>query len=261
MQLISASRCVWRLLTLKKLFAGQECSIVLAAMPKSGSTFLSRSLQCITGYPDHYLAQNYKNIEQELHIPSLVDGYACGTVTQQHFKANEPNITLLKTFNIRPIIVYRNISDVIMSMRDHLNNEALDNLPNLYPPASFPDMGQEKQLDFLVRHAAPWLVAFFVSWERVRKQQPVDGLYICYEDCREDWPSALKKILDFYEIPVEVNVIREKLTTMTNSGATGYRKNIGIKGRGMRALNASQIKQLRRLTLSYPEVDFSPVGL
>lgn len=261
MQLISVRRGIWRVLTIRKLLGRKRHSIVLAAMPKSGSTFLSRTLQQITGFPDHYLAQTYKNIEQELHVPSLIDGYARDTVTQQHFKANEPNIELMGKFGIRPTIVYRNIPDVLVSMRDHLNNEALDNMPNLYPPSNFRDLSDADQLEFLVQHAAPWLVAFFVSWERYRESRREQSLCLQYENCRKDWAEALQKILEFYGVPIREELVRDKLQAIANNGGDKFRKNVGVEGRGKSAFDESQLQRIRQLAAPYRDVDFSPVGL
>lgn len=75
-------------------------------MPRSGSTFLSRSLQKMTGFPEHYLAQTYTNIEQRLDIPSLMMYLAATQLLSTIIEANEPNINLMNTFVIRPIVVY-----------------------------------------------------------------------------------------------------------------------------------------------------------
>ena len=261
MRYVTTHCVVWRLLTLRKIFSRQRCSIVLAAMPKSGSTFLSRSLQFITGFDEHHLAQSYKNIEQELYAPKLIDAYDVGSVTQQHFRANEPNLSLLTAFEIRPVIVYRNILDVLVSMRDHLTNEALDNIPGLYPPTNFRQLDSEKQLDFLAQYAAPWLISFFVSWEKFRAKCQISSLCLYYEDCREDWPAAISKILDFYDILIDPQIVRKQVEILANKRNGGYRKNVGIKGRGERDLNPSQIDKISELACCYPEVDFSPVGI
>ena len=245
----------------KKIFGIKKRSVVLAAMPKSGSTFLSRSLQQITGFPDHYLAQNYKNIEQELNIDCLIDGSDRDTVTQQHFKANEPNIDLLRLFGIRPTIVYRSIPDVLISMRDHLNNEVLDNIPNLYPPSGYRVLSEKEQLDFLIQHAAPWLVAFFSSWEKERQKRRGETLCLYYEDCRKDWATSLKKILDFYEIEFDGAAVDETLANMVRSPRAKLRINVGIQGRGSEELDDIQIGKLRQLAAPYSDLDFSRVGI
>ena len=83
----------------------------------------------LTGYAHSYLAFAYKNVEQELYLPRIVDNYGKGVVVHQHFKANEPNLDLLMEFSIQPIVLVRNVFDVLVSLRDHLNKYALDNIP------------------------------------------------------------------------------------------------------------------------------------
>ena len=103
---------------------------MIAAMPKTGSTFLSHTIGKVLGYKHSYFASAYHNIEQELYRPRIVDAYGRGTVVQQHVRANSPNIELLKRYGIKPTVLVRNIFDILASLRDHLNRERLDDIPS-----------------------------------------------------------------------------------------------------------------------------------
>jgi len=118
---------------LRKMRYGDCRSVFVAAMPKSGSSFLARALCEATTYRHSYCDFSYANIEQELYLPRLVDIYGKGTVVQQHVLANEPNLLLFKEFGIRPIVLVRNLFDLVISVRDHLLTERLDGLPGAYP--------------------------------------------------------------------------------------------------------------------------------
>lgn len=259
MSLISAGRILPRILTWKKITSRQRVSILLAAMPKSASTFLSRSIQKVTGFEDYYLAQSYKNIEQELHLPALIDSYNINTVTQQHFRANEPNISLLQSFDIRPVIIYRDIADVIVSMRDHFLKESLDNLPGLFPPQDFAARNSTEQIDYLIRYAAPWLVSFYVSWERVRADNRLQTLCLRYEDCRRDWVEAIFTILEFYKLSIARSDIKDAVDSFNRVRDKNVRKNVGIAGRGKTSINQDHLARLIELSNCYPDIDFSPV--
>ena len=70
--------------TLKKSLSKRGSSILIASMPKSGSTFLVNSLSELTGFPYVSLAKGYERNDQNLYLPYLIDSYNISTVTHQH---------------------------------------------------------------------------------------------------------------------------------------------------------------------------------
>ncbi|WP_405234372.1 sulfotransferase domain-containing protein [Lentisalinibacter salinarum] len=261
MPLLPNDELLWFLFSVRRRFRRQGPSIVLTSMPKSGSTFLSRVLQSVTGFSDAYLACAYGNTEQELYLPKVMDAWGRGTVTQQHFKANRHNLNLLEAFALRPVVLVRNVLDVLVSMRDHALQPELNSLPGLYPPSGFSGLGEERQFDFLVDYAAPWLISFYVSWEQVLRNGRSEVLLVRYEDAKQDWAVMGARILEFCGVEIEAERISRTVDRLQNERPENVRRNVGIVGRGSQMLTESQRERVATIASLYPDVDFSLVGL
>lgn len=232
--------------------------IVISAMPKSGSTFLSRAVSAASGYSHSFLAYAYGNGEQELYLPSVIDAYGRGTVTQQHFRANPHNLEILETYGIRPIVLTRNVFDALVSARDHLVKENLDNLPGLQAPRNFRALAPERQLDFVIDLFAPWYLSFYVSWFRA-EAAGVPFLWMTYEDAIVDWPGAVGRVLEFGGRPASPEDVTRAVAGMASAPLQHTRLNHGTAGRGAFLLSAAQRERILRMTRYYTTVDFSRI--
>lgn len=235
--------------------------LVLAAMPKSGSTFLSHTLCALTGYRHYYLACAYDNIEQEIYLPRVIDGFGCGRVVQQHFKANGPNLEVLNRFDITPVVVVRNIFDLAASIRDHLVTERLDNLPAVYPPGDFLTFSPSRQLDFVIDMVIPWYITYYVSWCQAEKQKQIEFLWVVYEELVADWGTGIRRILDFFGMQKPDVAIARAIETTRAEPKERTRLNVGVPGRAHALLSDSQRERIVRLTQYYPHVDFTRIGI
>jgi len=235
--------------------------IFLAAMPKSGSSFLSRALAALTGFEHSYFAFNYANIEQELYRPKVIDAYGRGTVVQQHIRANEPNIEIFKEFSIRPIVLVRNVFDVVVSVRDHLAREKIDNLPSLYTSEEFLALDSDRQTDFIVDFVVPWYLSFYESWFDAERKKKIDLLWMVYEQASSDWRAAILQATHFCGIPVPEHQASEIVASLENGRPSNIRFNKGVSGRGLSTLSEKHRAKIRALASHYPWVDFARIGL
>jgi len=229
--------------------------LVLAAMPKSGSTFLSHTLCALTGYRHYYLACAYDNIEQEIYLPRVIDGFGCGRVVQQHFRANGANL------DIEPVVVVRNIFDLVASIRDHLLNERPDNLPAVYTTDDFLGFSPSRQLDFVIDMVVPWYITYYVSWYQAEKQREIRFLWITYEELVADWGTGIRRILDFFGMQKPDVAIARAIETTRAEPKERTRLNVGVPGRAYALLSDSQRERIVRLTQYYPHVDFTRIGI
>lgn len=245
----------------RKIFSRNQPYVFLAAMPKSASTFLFRVLVEITGYEHAYFASAYRNIEQELYIPRLIDAYNVATVTQQHMRANDINLEIMKEFGIRPVVLVRDILDILVSIRDHLLHEQPDNLPGLYVPDNFVKFNNEQQYDFVTTYAAPWLVSFYASWAMASEESKIDMIWLHYDEVTGNSAETVQQILHFLDLEGYSNRIEPALQSIRGSEQTRIRLNKGVSGRGTQELSADQVTRVRQLALTYPDIDFTRVGL
>ena len=246
---------------LRKIRYKEGKYVVIAAMPKSGSTFLSHTIAEVAHYEHSYFAFTYKNIEQELYFPKMIDSYGLGTVVQQHFKANDGNIELLNGFRIKPLVLVRNLSDVVISIKDHLLKEKLDNLPSVYPSNRFREYEDEQQLDYIIDFIIPWYITYYVSWCHAEADKNIEFLWLVYEAMINDWAGTVKQALEFNNIQHSQREIHDVLDNMRTKPNSSTRVNKGVSGRGKNILSEKQIARIIKLTSYYPDVNFKRIGI
>lgn len=235
--------------------------ILLACMPKSGSTFVKKALMNLTGFPEEFLSYAFERTEQELYLPRVIDSYSRGTVTQQHVRATEANLRIMNRYGIRPVILVRNLYDVVVSIRDYLFAEGFEKFPSLYATAYLGEMDEDEQYEFLITYALPWYFAFYVSWHDACAAGRIDALWLSYEDLSQDWPAGITRILDHYGIHKTDSEVKQALAQCLGEGAAAIRLNKGVVGRGSRRLTERHRRLIERMASFYPWVDFAPVGL
>ena len=216
--------------------------VLVACMPKSGSTFLVNALTSMPGMRRRPLVPAHQRREQEICALELLkmeqqigrarrkakddDGQEQlfrGYVAQKHVRYTAHLEELITSFGLRPVVLQRNIFDVVPSLRDHLKNE------NVAFPMAFAEDGMRDWPDaridaFLVDLAIPWYFNFFVSWS----QRP-DVLRVRYEDLMADKPGALATVCDYLELDVSDDDIAAALGAAAEGGS---RFNKGVSGRG-----------------------------
>ena len=245
---------------LKRTMSHPGDTIFIASVPKSGSTFLVNALAAVTGYPMTGLCYGRERQEQDLYYPRLIDAYSRDTITRHHTRATGPNLDLLRIFKIRPVIVVRNLFDVVPSIFDHLYKRDF-RFPFLYCNERFPELDERAQIDFIIDTALPWYFHFYVSWFDACARGATEALWITFEEMVADWPHALKRILTFHGIERSDVEIERALEQTRGLGADALRLNQGKVGRGKVTLRGDQHERLLKLSRYYPWVDFSRVGI
>lgn len=184
---------------------GDKKLIVVAAAPKTGSTFLANTLSKITGLRYFRLCGGYSTNEHDLYLPALCMMNRHGCVSQMHMKGTFHNVAHLKTFGISPIILVRSIEDIVVSLSKELKEK--EQLPGygigqngysfIWQDSCTSTFSEEKLLDLVIDLAIPWYVNFYVSWYRLCNQGNVNALWISYEELMSDKQDTLRKILEF----------------------------------------------------------------
>ena len=201
-------------------------NILVACFPKSGSTYLTTLLSAITGFQRKMAIQFGGHNEQDIFEPAL--RYLClrNSVTQQHVKGTDNNVRLLKKYNIKPVILVRNIFDVVLSIHDHIEREDHRG-PVGYVHKEYFGMSKEEKLFYIIHVMLPWYFNFYMSWRESSKE--MDVLWISYEELFSNQVDTVSRILSFYDIPVDHDQIQSAILAMKSKDT---RLNVGIKGRG-----------------------------
>mgnify|MGYP006416936439 FL=1 len=243
-------------LRLKKLFGRRGKTVFISALPKSGSTFLVKVLEQVTGYQTFFLGYHQLN-EQDLYLPNLIDAWSMDVISHQHTRPSAPNLALMEQFAIRPVILTRNAYDATVSQTDHLERESTQT-PLLNVPDDFMDRSRAERLDMVIDLAMPWYIRFVGDWRHADAKGDVERLWLRYEDLITDGVDVVGKILDFHGLARDDGVIERALVQARGQGS---RLNKGVAGRGDAELSDEQKNRINALTRHYPGLDFSCIDL
>jgi hypothetical protein len=245
MQLRSAIRKVRRRLALPPA----SPHILIACMPKSASSFLYDALAYLPGLRRATLVPGNAGREQELDPGWLRAQNRWRWVGRQHVRWSQPTAKLMRVHGITPVVLTRNLFDIVASLRDHLRSEDhVDHAAWLTPDhVALPDA----ELDVVLAELAmPWYVHFYLSWTACEA-----ALWVGYDDVRSDPETTVARVLQRSGYPASAETISTAVAKARNAGT---RFNKGVSGRGD-TVSAPAREHILRLTRHYPGVDFTPV--
>ena len=237
--------------------------IVVAAAPKSGSTFLANTLRVVTGLRNFRLCAAYSTNEHDLYLPALCLMSRYGCVSQLHMKGTFHNAVLMRTFGIRPVILVRRIEDIVVSLERDLKAKAerptvgtgQEGYSFVWQDQCTRKLSHQRRLDMIIDLALPWFVNFYVSWYRLCEQSAVDALWVTYEEMVADTEATVRKVLAFLGLdataPIAAEVLARRYHTFRD----------GRVGRGGSELSEQQQRRLRERFAYYPGIDFGRYGL
>ncbi len=228
-------------------FSKNKNHFLISSFPKSGSTYLVRLLSNYPKMRQVGLVTGYGQREQELSVERLLFYNSKNYVARHHTKFSSTTKNLFSIFNIKPIILVRNIFDTVMSVHDHFCNEST-RVPFAFVPEEILNWDKDKSLDFICDMCAPWFLSFFASWESYEKK-----LLINYEELTQNTEYTMSKVLEYLNLDFNSS-ITSKFLEKTKSDDTRY--NVGKIGRGD-MLSDAQKNKIIKLTKYYPDVDFS----
>jgi len=260
-----------------------EARILIACMPTSGSSFLCRSIHSLVGIRRERLVCGFERREQELCVVALNDAQGrsrelkrdwkrrrlrrklkvwkktrpvrrpTGYVAQQHVRYSETTKALIEDYNLKPVVLVRNIFDVVPSIQDHYRKFSL-HMPMAYVDDRIAQMGDAEVQDFIVDMVLPWYFNFYVSW-----QGRDDCMRVTYDEVMADKEGTILRILEY--AGADRKRYRNNLGKALIRADAGFtRKNVGKSGRGA-AISEENKARIRKMASYYPDVDFSPIGL
>lgn len=225
--------------------------LLVACMPKSGSTFLATVLGNLPEMQVVSLVPGFDRREQELDLSLLHAVQGLNYVAQHHIRFSRPTENLLRHFDIRPIVLVRNIFDVVMSIKDHFRNESIEGSMAYV----IPEMKQweDRELErFIVHMMIPWYFNFYMSWLNCEAK-----CLVRYEDLTNDPESVVASICNQVSLSVSPESIARAISISEKSP---IRKNKGVAGRGEK-LDYANRNLIVTMSSFYKGVDFSPIGI
>ncbi|MBT4888699.1 MAG: hypothetical protein HON65_04005 [Rhodospirillales bacterium] len=233
--------------------------IMIACIPKSGSTFLFNTLSIATRFERRKLCLNYSNEENLLYPPFMERSACADTVAQEHLRASPQNIALIQAYSTTTVVLVRNIFDSLISMRDMLLKPETGSTTTFFTN-ELAAMDEETQLDATIDKWAHWQLEFYASWVRVLSANRVSGYVLTYEQLIENKASSIIDIAKCVDVPL-THEQAEQAIIQTEGDAYLSRINQGISGRGTELMNQRQIDKIKSMVRYYPDIDFTPLGL
>ena len=258
--------------TAKIIGAKGKTNIFIAAMPKSGSSYLKTSLAKSLELKQTMLttSHNKKSFcglngrEQEIDELSLLKQIIInpdfGFVSQQHMKAAPYSYNLLTNFNTKIIVTFRNLFDGIVSYDDMIMKGNWAN-PMLQAPNKIPlnykELPINSRLDIISRNYGVWCVDFYLSWRRL-KNIGAKFLFLDYESYISkntgDKNLMCKILADYLHLTESqkdnlINVI----TGDSGVSAEKSRFNKGLTGRGEEIIPKKIKDELRNYVMFFKD--------
>ncbi len=191
--------------------------LYLAALPKSGSTFIAKKLTSllaqqgyIHGFPFGYSMDR----PQDLDIMYIAMLSQNKFVCQSHTSGSLFNTELMRRYHIKPVILMRDLRDQLLSNHDHFytRKEGL-----LSPIGSVQSMKDEnwfekdrlERLRHLIKFILPGIVDWCNKWYENRSR--VEHLVIKYEELHTNKITLFERVLDFYGLSVSEEILKENL--------------------------------------------------
>lgn len=165
-------------------------------------------------------------------------------VAQHHVRHSEWTDELISRYKLVPIVLVRDLFDIVVSLRDHIRREGrvmtVASISERH--AALPDSELE---EVIVDLAMPWFVNFYIGWRSVPNVR-----LIRFEDMIVDPSTTMVKVLEAGGVVTSPETC-ERALAQTNGKQNRFNK--GIVGRGAH-LSAANKERIRKLLMHYPEV-------
>ena len=241
---------------------GRRRPVVLFAFPpKAAGTFLRTAAIVAVNGQFVRMVHAEGGRDGQPYLPYFV-AYYMGLVTESplvshiHMQALPGNIHFLEAFGIRPIIMLRDIADMLVSYREMVeaSDDPQDHAINCLIPADFARMPDGEKADFLIDLIAPWYVSYYATWRSYLANAPAGACILRYTEFLADPGGELARALEFAGLPRDRETCRKAIESTWSERAI-FRFNQGVAGRGAGYFTRAQLERLRRMLSLYPQLD------
>jgi hypothetical protein len=223
--------------------------ILIACMPKSGSTFLTDVIAGLRGLRRTQLIPDYDRREHELDEYCLQQADHLDYVAQLHVRHSHWTAQMCRDYGLAPVVLVRSLFDVVVSLRDHLRRET-PVWPILFAEDHHANLDDARLEEMIVRLALPWYLNFYMGWRRAPGVLMVD-----YVDLAADPRGVIADILAFAGVSASEAEIDRAVASVDGNAQTRF--NIGVAGRGA-TLRPDLVRSILSMVDFYPEAAADP---
>lgn len=224
--------------------------ILVAAAPKTGSTFIAGALERTYNLSrvsltllssrtyGHYQFGGGLRDHDIDELALISTAYAQNGYVAHHHMIGTPYLgKQAALYGITPIVTRRNLFDTFVSFDDHLmklRGTAVDS-PYLHfgIPDAWCDLEFEDRMDYLLDQQLPWYARYYASWRLTEQQGHVAPLWIDYEKDILGPKQALAEKL-IARLGADKADTPRLAAELGKSGETDDKFNKGVAGRGVK---------------------------
>lgn len=233
--------------------------LLLAFAPKSAGTYFRQAaMQAIQGQLVR-MCHAQAGRDGTLYLPnvlaSCLDDAAPPTVTHIHMQALAGNRNFIEAFGLKPVIMIRNIPDMLASFLDMLEADPVARAEglNCQIPANFREMDFAGKLDFMIDVIAPWYASYFATWKDFADAAPQTVCVLHYRDFCHNPAETLHKALTHAGFVTTRSQCIQSLEQVWSTKES-YRYNKGVSGRGKDYFLAEHFARLQKLLSYYSQL-------
>lgn len=233
--------------------------VLLAFAPKAAGTYLRQAAIYAIGGQLIRTSHAQGGRDSTFYLPNVLTCYldddAPEPVTHVHMQALPANRHFIEAFGMKPIIMIRNIPDMLASFWDMLESDPVaraDGL-NCQIPFDFTEISHEKKGDFLIDIIAPWYASYFATWKTFVDEAGEVVRVLRYDEFAADPVGVLQIALLHTGHPTSLNECKAALARAWHE-RDGLRFNKGRSGRGKDYFSLGQLERLSRMLSCYPQL-------
>ena len=192
------------LMALLRRYSYETRTILVVALPKSGSTWVRSQLARIPGF----------NIRPTWDSSGVIERWDIAestfrfcprwgfNVVKLHTRYSPENLAVIDDQVDRFVLLVRDLRDVAVSRYFHVLNDATHRHHSTY--RSIPEeQGIQASLDVIAEEFTPWVA----DWLAVQRRRPDEILLMTYEELNRDPRSAFQRICEFHGITVSTKLL------------------------------------------------------
>lgn len=234
--------------------------LLLAFAPKSAGTYFREAAIRAIGGELIRMCHAQAGRDGTLYLPNMLarclDDEALHTVTHIHMQALTGNRNFMKAFGLKPVIMIRNLADMLASLLDMFEADPVARAEgvNCQVPADFCGMERAAKLDFMIDVIAPWYASYFATWKSFVDEDPQTVCVLRYRDfCQNPAEILHKAVTHAGFVTTRHKCIQALEAVWRDKG--NYRFNKGVSGRGQTYFSPGHFARLRRLLSYYPQLE------
>jgi hypothetical protein len=181
-----------------------------------------------------------------------LDADAPTTVIHMHMQALPSNRHFIEAFGLKPVIMLRDLADMLASFWDMLESDpvARDEGLNCRVPMNFLELSKAEKAEFLVGFIAPWYASYFATWKAYCDEAPGRVCVLSYADFCDEPAVALHTALSHAGFSLSRANCIAALPDV-EADRSRLRVNKAVSGRGRDYFSPAQLERIAALLSCY----------